>query len=537
MEDPSTNDGAMDPLFSNRFLANAQSGLSLNGAGQEKYPAHGQQTDLSAVMSVPKFEPNTPQTTRFVDEDPYLDDDLLQDDLAGSYQYHLPKPVVSESTRQPYDQGSYTNLLRQSQDASGAMEGANYHAFSSRSSVDYSSYPESHSVPRALNGGVPGYSTGFQDEVDDDGLFIETMPAIANDRYVKRKYGSPMGSMGSVGSLGGSLGDSLGDSILSPHRSPHPLDPPPRRSPLYDDDHFPAQPYPSISVFRDGGVGVGRSYRHSPLAAHEDPKWNRAYSLSRNLDELGGKYPMRSSSFSRSPKEYGDGYGYMGDRLPPHRVSSMERMPTELGGPRGYGSRVLPHNHSFLDSVGFSDRDDLPLARARSMLYLGEDDDAELSLPLPHRNSKADLALLAQSALGPADDMTALLAEEGPSASNGSLNGAPTSAMGGVSGVSGVGGVSGVNGMGGVSGVNGMGGVSGMGGAARAKEGKGSGLEWRRSSSPLPHGSKTSPRPGQEEDHEKKHGKYRFPCRDFEKGVCSRGAACKFYHDPAKGRR
>ena len=87
-------------------------------------------------------------------------------------------------------------------------------------------------------------------------------------------------------------------------------------------------------------------------------------------------------------------------------------MPTELGGPRGYGSRVLPHNHSFLDSVGFSDRDDLPLARARSMLYLGEDDDAELPLPLPHRNSKADLALLAQSALGPADDMTALLAED-----------------------------------------------------------------------------------------------------------------------------
>ena len=85
--------------------------------------------------------------------------------------------------------------------------------------------------------------------------------------------------------------------------------------------------------------------------------------------------------------------------------------------------------------------------------------------------------------------------------------------------------------------MSGVSGVSGMGGAARAKEAKGSGLEWRRSSSPLPHGSKTSPRPGQEEDHEKKHGKYRFPCRDFEKGVCSRGAACKFYHDPAKGRR
>ena len=26
------------------------------------------------------------------------------------------------------------------------------------------------------------------------------------------------------------------------------------------------------------------------------------------------------------------------------------------------------------------------------------------------------------------------------------------------------------------------------------------------------------------------------PCRDFENGVCSRGDACKYYHDPAKGK-
>ena len=44
-------------------------------------------------------------------------------------------------------------------------------------------------------------------------------------------------------------------------------------------------------------------------------------------------------------------------------------------------------------------------SRARSMMYLGEDD---FEGSLPQRNSKADLALLAQSALGPADDMTAL---------------------------------------------------------------------------------------------------------------------------------
>ena len=29
--------------------------------------------------------------------------------------------------------------------------------------------------------------------------------------------------------------------------------------------------------------------------------------------------------------------------------------------------------------------------------------------------------------------------------------------------------------------------------------------------------------------------KYRFPCRDYEKGMCLRGSLCRFYHDPSKG--
>ena len=28
--------------------------------------------------------------------------------------------------------------------------------------------------------------------------------------------------------------------------------------------------------------------------------------------------------------------------------------------------------------------------------------------------------------------------------------------------------------------------------------------------------------------------KYRYPCRDYEVGICSRGDRCKFYHDPSK---
>ena len=30
------------------------------------------------------------------------------------------------------------------------------------------------------------------------------------------------------------------------------------------------------------------------------------------------------------------------------------------------------------------------------------------------------------------------------------------------------------------------------------------------------------------------HQKYRYPCRDYEVGICSRGDRCKFYHDPNK---
>ena len=112
---------------------------------------------------------------------------------------------------------------------------------------------------------------------------------------------------------------------------------------------------------------------------------------------------MRSSSFSRIPKDV-DGYGYsLNERVAAHRVNSMERIPTDMAGSRGYGSRALPYNRSFMDSLGFVERDsDMPMSRARSMMYLGEDD---FEGSLPQRNSKADLALLAQSAINPNTDM------------------------------------------------------------------------------------------------------------------------------------
>ena len=272
--------------------------------------------------------------------------------------------------------------------------------------------------------------------------------------------------------------------------------------------------YSSASVFRDGGIGVGRSFQHPLGNRGDDGSWNRAYSFSRNLDELGGSYPMRSSSFSRIPKDV-DGYGYsLNERVSAHRVNSMERIPTDVAGSRGYGSRALPYNRSFMDSLGFAERDsDMPMSRARSMMYLGEDD---FEGSLPQRSSKADLALLAQSAINPNTDMMSGMA---PIKETTSTSTPPSSKE------------------------------------PLAKDGspKPPTPEWRRSRSPLPlrgsrsppHTSLSPPRSSlspprgsrEEEDREKRHGKYRFPCRDFEKGVCSRGAACKFYHDPAKGRR
>ena len=109
--------------------------------------------------------------------------------------------------------------------------------------------------------------------------------------------------------------------------------------------------YSSASVFRDGGIGVGRSFQHPLGNRGDDGGWNR------------------SSSFSRIPKDV-DGYGYsLNERVAAHRVNSMERIPTDVAGSRGYGSRALPYNRSFMDSLGFVERDsDMPMSRARSMM-------------------------------------------------------------------------------------------------------------------------------------------------------------------------
>ena len=50
--------------------------------------------------------------------------------------------------------------------------------------------------------------------------------------------------------------------------------------------------------------------------------------------------------------------------------------------------------------------------------------------------------------------------------------------------------------------------------------------------------SKNKPKPKQanKHDNETTEDTKKSPCRDFENGVCSRGDACKYYHDPAKGK-
>ena len=60
----------------------------------------------------------------------------------------------------------------------------------------------------------------------------------------------------------------------------------------------------------------------------------------------------------------------------------------------------------------------------------------------------------------------------------------------------------------------------------------------RSRSQPVQSKSKKKPKTKQTKkpDSETKEDTKKSPCRDFENGVCSRGDACKYYHDPAKGK-
>lgn len=463
--------------------------------------------DLQMDLSLPYMDESGALEGDLEPNDPYVDDILLQDDIAGSYPHQLQGITGADTIRSVYNKGAF-NAFRRGQEGAPFLESGSYSNLNGMGPDYPGSYPESHSIPRSLDS--PHIGSGLPEEGDDDGLFIESMPEIANDSFVSKRYGqSP-------------LGESLREPLSGPRTSPRPFDMPPVRhgSFIRDDEPFPpdmhrgrsTQSYGSLSVFRDGGVSVGsRNYLRSAMTPMEEDGWTRSQSLSRNMDSLGYQrvFPSRSSfstlrsnSLSRSGVELPLDYEYPA-RLT-SRVASMERLPNDAPGSREYFSaRGMPQNRSYVDSLGVLEREDsLPMSRARSMMYLSGEDELDYGF-LPAENGR-------RKPFGSVSDLAAASRGHGMEAKKDDVS---------------------------------LGGKFGKF-AKEEKPAEESPIpEWRQRMSNSPKPSREgerrekghSPRP--EEDAEKKsHGKFRFPCRDFEKGVCTRGAACKFYHDPAKGK-
>ena len=464
--------------------------------------------DLQMDLSLPYMDESGPLEGDLEPNDPYVDDILLQDDIAGSYPHQLQGITGADTIRSVYNKGAF-NAFRRGQEGAPYLESSSYSNLNGMGPEYPGSYPETHSVPRSLDS--PHIGSGLPEEGDDDGLFIESMPEIANDNFVSKRYGQS------------SLGEPLREPPLAgPRASPRPYDMPPVRhgSFIRDDEPFPpdmhrgrsTQSYGSLSVFRDGGVSVGsRNYLRSAMTPMEEDGWTRSQSLSRNMDSLGYQrvFPSRSSfstlrsnSLSRSGVELPLGDYEYPARLT-SRVASMERLPNDPGSREYFSARGMPQNRSYVDSLGVLEREDaLPMSRARSMMYLSGEDELDYGF-LPAETPR-------RKPFGSVSDLAAASRSHGVEAKK------DEAALGGKYGKF----------------------------AKEEKPAEESPVpEWRQrmSNSPRPprDGERRekghSPRP--EEDVEKKsHGKFRFPCRDFEKGVCTRGAACKFYHDPAKGR-
>ena len=568
--------------------------------------------DLGMDLNLSYLESSAPLSSQANNQDPYLDDDVLQEEYSANFQRQVPRSMVADHIRSVYSKSTYGNVGKGLREGSPFLEGSSYSNLSNRSSVDFSSsYPESHSVPRAVNSPHPPYNPRLSEEAGDDGLFIESMPAIANDNYVNRMYGGP------------SL--DVDDSF-----SPRPFDLS-QQYPFYPEGD-PINPDlrrnvgGSMGFFRDGGVGIGaRSYHRSLI--NEPDGWARSRSLSRNMDSMGGyglgqvshaSYnSLRPSSIQHASQNtlndmgLGMEYGSLHDlsfsgKVTPHHVASFEHIPTDYGTNHGYlGRRDMPTNRSYMDSLGLLEESELPMARAKSMMYLGEEDDIDYGSSMPYdgyylaSQSRLQESTLSQENLPPLQKNRAdppskpeskaesKVESKGESKSESKTesktepkesrketvsemktpkldpNSKPADALT----------------------------PSPAESATEpktdpsyekreqkdSKQSRGStspNPEWHyrtsrspqpfseqsksprpqlyqeRSKSPFSERSK-SPKPSQSYHERSKsprspsegdrarvmvHGKYRFACRDFEKGVCSRGAACKFYHDPAKGR-
>ena len=344
------------------------------------------QDDVDPEAELSYLGPSSPLPPQGNTQDMYYDDELLQDELAMNFQPQVLPSQARDHIRSVYNRGNYAIGEQKNRESFPYLEGNGYSSFSNQPSVDYpSSYQDSYSLPPPRTSPRPTTNLGLSEDVMDNSLFIGSIPPGGGSSSFSRGYNPP----------------SLDNEDAY---SPRPFDIPPQR-PHYRD----LEPVPhdmrydyggQMSYFPDGGVGIGtRNYRNSLMSEPEG--WTRSHSLSRNMNfvdtydmdparpygysALRPQVPTHSSQLSlnemslRRDFESMPDFAYSG-KLSPHHLPTRDPYADEYeGGGGGYlGRPGMVENHSYMGSLGLLDTEkDLPMPRARSMMYLGTQDDVD----------------------------------------------------------------------------------------------------------------------------------------------------------------
>lgn len=346
------------------------------------------QDDVDPDAGLSYLGPSSPLATQGNTQDMYYDDELLQDEFAMNFAPQVLPSQAADHIRSVYNRGNYAMGEQKNRESFPYLEGNSYSSFSNQPSVDYpSSYQESYSLPPPRTSPRPTPNLGLSEDVMDNSLFIGSIPPGGGSGSFSRGYNAP----------------SLDNEDAY---SPRPFDIPPQRPHYRDLDPVPHDlryDYGGqMSYFPDGGVGIGsRSYRNSLMSEPEG--WTRSHSLSRNMNfvdtydmdparpygysALRPQAPTHSSQLSLNEMGLRRDYESMPDftysgKLSPHHLPTRDHYADEYeggGGGGGYlGRPGMVENRSYMGSLGLLDTEkDMPMPRARSMMYLGTQDDVD----------------------------------------------------------------------------------------------------------------------------------------------------------------
>ena len=341
------------------------------------------QDDIDPGAELSYLGPSAPLASHENTQDLYCDDELLQDDFSMNFQPQVLPSQTADHIRSVYNRGNYAMIEQSRCDATPYLEGNSYSNFPNQPSVDYpSSYQESFSLPPPRTSPHPAPNLGLSEDVIDNSLFIGSIPPGGGGGSFSRGYNTP----------------SLDNEDAY---SPRPFDLPPQRSHYRDLDPMSRNMRydygGQMSYFPDGGVGIGsRSYNRSLLSEPEG--WTRSHSLSRGMNfvdtydvdpvrpygynALRPQVPGHSSQLSLQEMGLGREYESMPDfaysgKLSPHALPARDPYGEEYD----YGALERPRmveNRSYMGSLGMLDTErEMPMPRARSMMYLGTQEDGE----------------------------------------------------------------------------------------------------------------------------------------------------------------